>query len=81
MDPTNQNLPKQPVDSETARQIKKGMTYSEIHEILRNPGKNIGSGSGATLYEWELDNGDVLQVLFPLSTELIAINVRIDQKS
>ena len=79
MDPTNQNLPKQPVDSETARQIKKGMTYSEIHEILRNPGEDIGSG--AILYEWELDNGDVLHVWFQSSTELIAINVRIDQKS
>ena len=79
MDPTNKNLPKQPVDSEIARQIKKGMTYSEIHEILRNPGEDIGSG--AILYEWELDNGDVLHVWFQSSTELIAINVRIDQKS
>ena len=81
MNPANQNPPKPTVDSEIARQIKKGMTYSKIQEILGNPGENIGSGSGATLYEWVLDNGNVLQVLFPLSTELIAINVRIDQKS
>ena len=79
MDPTNNNLPKQPVDSEIARQIKKGMTYSEIHEILRNPGEDIGSG--AILYEWELDNGDALHVWFQSSSNLIATEVRIDQKS
>lgn len=79
MNPANKNLPKQPIDSEIARQIKKGMTYSEIHEILRNPGEDIGSG--AILYEWELDNGDVLHVWFQSSGNLIATEVRIDQKS
>lgn len=68
-----------PIAFAQAIKVKKGMTYSEIHEILRNPGEDIGYG--AILYEWELDNGDVLHVWFQSSGNLIATEVRIDQKS
>ena len=46
----------------TAEDIKEGMKYSEIVEILGTNGKDVGSG--AIIYEWQLSDDEYLYVWF-----------------
>lgn len=50
------------VDDALVEQIKVGMTFSEIVEIIGKPQKDIGSG--AWQMEWKLESGDKLVVSF-----------------
>lgn len=46
----------------TAEDIKEGMKYSEIVEILGTNGKDVGSG--AIIYEWQISDEEYLYVWF-----------------
>ena len=47
---------------EIFEKITPGMTYREICDIVGSKGTD--KGSGAIIYEWELDNGKTLKVWF-----------------
>ncbi|MBR3714590.1 MAG: hypothetical protein IKM18_01645 [Clostridia bacterium] len=50
----------------TVSDIKEGMKYSEIVEILGTNGENVGSG--AIIYEWQISDEEYLYVWFNSTT-------------
>lgn len=43
-----------------AKQVKEGMTYDEVKELMGEDGVDIGSGM--VIYRWDLEDGQILVV-------------------
>ena len=50
------------ITADSLQQIKIGMTYEQVTEILGGPGRDIGSG--AIIFEYDLETGSTVQIYF-----------------
>ncbi len=50
------------ISSESLNQIRKGMTYDEVTEILGTIGEQVGSGY--TIYKYVLTDGRIVKIIF-----------------